>query len=91
MKKPIQKERKIVRRPKIMCQITNYDAGLLRMTVSNPCSHLNLTPMGFRRNSKNKMQQYCIDIENASIKNRKKLAEKSRALARSVIIWYLMK
>jgi uncharacterized protein (UPF0297 family) len=37
------------------------------------------------------MQQYCIDIENASIKNRKKLAEKIRALARYVIIWYLIK
>jgi len=35
------------------------------------------------------MQQYCIDMENASIKNRKKLVEKSRALARSEIIWYL--
>jgi hypothetical protein len=44
--KPIQQKRKILRRPMIACQTTEFGAGLLRMTSFMPCPYLNLTRMG---------------------------------------------
>jgi hypothetical protein len=46
MKKPVQQKRKILRRPMIACQTTEFGVGLLRMTSFMPFPYLNLTRMG---------------------------------------------
>jgi hypothetical protein len=53
MEKPIQKKQKILRRPMIACQTTEFGVGLLRMTSFVPFPSLNLTLMGEGRRNEN--------------------------------------